>query len=85
MTWGFVKSWPGILRSSLNLSWVDINNYQFQEGSDYKSTREALLNLIYSPTANITMGVEFLWGKRTNRDESKGTAKQLQMLIRYDF
>ena len=85
MTWGFVKSWPGILRSSLNLSWVDINNYQFQQGSDYKSTREALLNLIYSPTANITMGVEFLWGERTNRDESKGTAKQLQMLIRYDF
>ena len=57
----------------------------FVEGSDYKSTREALLNLIYSPTANITMGVEFLWGERTNRDESKGTAKQLQMLIRYDF
>jgi hypothetical protein len=85
MTWGFVKSWPGILRSSLNLSWVDINNYQFQEDSDYKSTREAALNLIYSPTANINMGVEFLWGERTNRDESKGTAKQLQMGIRYDF
>ena len=31
------------------------------------------------------MGVEFLWGKRTNKDESKGTAKQLQMNIRYDF
>ena len=85
MTWGFVKSWPGILRSSLNLSFVDINNYQFQEGSDYKSTREASVNLIYSPTANINMGVEFLWGERTNRDESKGTATQLQMGIRYDF
>ena len=85
MTWGFVKSWPGILRSSFNVSWVDINNYKFQEGSDYKSTREASVNLIYSPTANISTGVEFLWGKRTNRDESKGTAKQLQMNIRYDF
>jgi hypothetical protein len=85
MRWGFVKSWPGILRSSLNLSWVDINNYKFQQGSDYKSTREASLNLIYNPTANINMGVEFLWGERTNRDESKGTAKQLQMGIRYDF
>ena len=85
MTRGFVKSWPGILRSSLNLSWVDINNYNFQESSDYKSTREASVNLIYSPTANITMGLEFLWGKRTNKDESNGTAKQLQMGIRYDF
>ena len=85
MTWGFVKSWPGILRSSLNLSWVDINNYKFQEGSDYKSTREASINLIYSPTANISTGIEFLWGERTNRDESKGTAKQLQVGIRYDF
>jgi hypothetical protein len=69
----------------LNLSFVDINNYQFQEGSNYKSTREASVNLIYSPTANINMGVEFLWGERTNRDESKGTATQLQMGIRYDF
>ena len=85
MTRGFVKSWPGILRSSFSLSWVDINNYEFQESSDYKSTREASVNLIYSPTANISMGVEFLWGKRTNKDESKGTAKQLQMNIRYDF
>jgi hypothetical protein len=41
----------------------------FVEGSDYKSTREASLNLIYSPTANITMGVEFLWGETGHTDQ----------------
>ena len=85
MTWGFVKSWPGFLRSSLNVSWVDINNYQFQEGSDYKSTLEASINLIYSPTDSFVVGIEYLWGERKNKDGSKGTATQLQMGLRYIF
>ena len=83
--WGFLKSWPGFLRSNLTLSWVDINNYQFQEGGDYKSTLEAQMNLIYSPTDSITVGLEFLWGERKNKDGSNGTATQLQMGARYTF
>jgi hypothetical protein len=83
--WGFVKSWPGFLRSNVNLSWVGINNYQFQEGSDYSSTLEASMNLIYSPTDGIDVGIEFLWGERKNKDGSKGTATQLQMGARYTF
>ena len=85
MTRGFVKSWPGWLRSSVNVSWVDINNYQFQEGSDYKSTLEASINLIYSPTDSVIVGIEYLWGERKNKDDSKGTATQLQMGVRYTF
>jgi hypothetical protein len=83
--WGFLKSWPGFLRSNLTLSWVNINNYQFQEGSDYKSTLEAQMNLIYNPTDSISVGLEFLWGERKNKDGSKGTATQLQMGARYTF
>lgn len=83
--WGFVNSWPGFWRSNLNLSWVDINTYKFQEGSDYKATLEAQINLIYSPTDSISVGLEFLWGERKNKDGSKGTATQLQMGARYTF
>jgi hypothetical protein len=85
MTRGFVKTWPGILRSSLILSWVDINNFNFQEGSDYDSTLLASMNLIYTPAHNVNLGVEFLWGERKNKDGSKGTATQLQTGVRYSF
>jgi len=85
MSFQFMKAWPGLLRSSFTLSWVDINNFEFQEGGDYAKTLRASMNLIYSPTPNIFTGVELLWGERKNKDGSKGDAAQLQFAMRYIF
>jgi hypothetical protein len=85
MNWGFVKSWPGILRSSLTLSFVDIKNYDFQDGSHYNKTIRASANLIYNPADNVMVGFELLWGKRQNKDKSEGSASQLQIAARYSF
>ena len=81
----FMKAWPGFLRSSFTLSWVKVNNFEFQKGDNYASTLRASMNLIYSPTPNIFTGLELLWGERTNKDGSKGKAKQLQFAMRYIF
>lgn len=85
LTWRFVKGWPGVLRSSFTVSWVNINNFDFQKGSDYDRTLRVSMNLMYNPTKNIQGGVEFLWGERRNKDGSKGTATQLQFAMRYIF
>lgn len=81
----FIKAWPGILRSNFNFGWVDIDTFDFQKGSDYSSTLRASANLIYNPTEHVTVGIEYLWGKRQNKDKSKGTATQLQFAARYTF
>ena len=81
----FLKSWRGILRSNLTLSWVSIDNFDYQDDRDYQSTLRASANLIYLPTTNVRFGMELLWGQRTNKDESKGTATQLQFSARYNF
>jgi hypothetical protein len=85
MSLKFMKSWPGILRSNFTVGVVDIGNFDFQEGSNYKRTIRASANLIYNPTSNVQLGVEFLWGERVNKDDSKGTASQLQVAARYIF
>lgn len=85
LTWRPIKAWPGVLRSSFTLSWVDINNFDFQADTDYNKTLRASVNLMYNPTKNIQGGIEYLWGKRTNKDGSKGTATQLQFAMRYMF
>ena len=85
LNWRFLDGWPGVLRSSFTLSWVDISNFDFQDDSDYDRTMRASMNLIYNPTKNIQGGVEFLWGQRQNKDGSKGNATQLQFAIRYIF
>ncbi len=81
----FMRDWPGILRSNFTVGVVEIDNYDFQKDSDYRRTVRASTNLIYNPTANVQLGVEFLWGQRTNKDDSKGSAVQLQFAARYSF
>jgi hypothetical protein len=85
LTWRFLDGWPGVLRSSFTLSWVDISNFDWQADGDYNSTTRASVNLIYNPTRNIQGGIEYLWGERLNTDGSKGTATQLQFAMRYIF
>jgi len=81
----FIKAWPGILRSNFNFGWVTIDTFYFQDDSDYSSTLRASANLIYNPTEHVTVGIEYLWGTRKNKDNSKGTATQLQFAARYTF
>jgi len=85
MTWKFMKAWPGILRSNFTYSWVDIDNYDYQLGAAYSSTYRASTNLIYIPTKDFSVGVEYLWGKRKNKSGSSGSANQLQFSARYSF
>ena len=85
LTWRPVKAWPGILRSSFTLSWVNIGNFDFQDPGDYNKTIRASANLMYNPTKNTQAGVEYLWGERINKDGSKGSATQLQFALRYTF
>lgn len=81
----FLKNWPGVLRANMTFSWVSIDNYDFQDGGDYKRTLRASTNLIYLPTKNLRLGAEFLWGERKNKDNSKGSATQVQFSARYNF
>ena len=81
----FLDTLPGKMRSNLTFSWVDIKNFDFQDGADYNSTLRASANLIYLPTPHLRLGFELLWGKRTNKDDGKGAATQIQISARYDF
>jgi hypothetical protein len=87
--WGskpwFMADWPGIIRSNFIVSWIDMDNYAFQDGGDYSETWRASANLLYFPTQNLRIGGEILWGQRTNKDKSAGTATQIQVSARYNF
>jgi len=81
----FLKDWPGIFRSNIMISWVNIENFEFQDDEAYDRTWRASTNLFYFPAQNVRLGAEFLWGERTNKDGSKGDATQLQVSARYSF
>jgi len=87
--WGkkpwFMLDWPGIMRSNFTISWINVDNYDFQDDKDYEATFRASANLLYFPTQNLRLGGELLWGRRKNKDGSTGTATQLQFSARYNF
>ncbi|MFC1689286.1 DcaP family trimeric outer membrane transporter [Pseudomonadota bacterium] len=85
LNWHRLKSWPGIMRSNFSIGYVNMDTFGFQDDDNYSETVRASVNVIYNPTKNVRLGVELLWGRRKNADESKGSATQLQVSARYTF
>jgi len=77
--------WRESLRSTLTYSWVDVDNLDFQDDSDYARTDRAVINLLWSPVSRIDVGGELLWGRRENKDGASGTARQIQFGATYHF
>ncbi len=97
--WGFYtsyshhwESFPNPLHLSLNelrtsLIWghVNVSNLSYMPGGSYKKTDRVALNLLWSPIKRVDIGVEYIWGQRTNQDDARGTARQVQLRTRFMF
>jgi hypothetical protein len=77
--------WSERARSNLNLSWVNVGNLDIEADDAYNKTFRGAVNYIWSPTARIDLGAEFIFGSRTNKDGQSATAKQLQFSSKYRF
>ena len=77
--------WGDTLRSNFTLGFVNINNPSFIDEEAYKRTIRASANLLWNPTTRIDTGVEYLWGRRENKNGDHGDAQQIQMMVRYLF
>ena len=81
----FQKWWKDGLRSTFIVSFVDVDNENFQADDAYNRTERLSGNLIWSPTPRVDVGGEFLWGKRHDKNGATGDATQLQISAKYRF
>jgi hypothetical protein len=85
-TW---KMWESVegrrLRSTALWSFVRVYNEDFQPPDSYKRTNRFAFNVVYSPVTRIDAGVQYIFGRRTNKDENSATAEQFQvvMIVRF--
>ena len=77
--------WSESSRSTINLSWVNVENLNFQPDDAYHRTYRSAVNYIYSPTPRIDLGAEIIWGQNTTKDGESATASQLQISTKYRF
>jgi hypothetical protein len=65
---------------------VDIDNSDGQSDDAYKKGQYAIVNLLYYPTANAMMGIEYQWADRENfRDNFNPTGSKIQVSFKYNF
>lgn len=79
------KWWRYNLRSTFTAGYVSVEDYGFQPVNAYNRTWRTGGNLIWSPTGNIDIGSELLWGERIDKNDASGTATQIQAMARFTF
>jgi hypothetical protein len=79
------KWWAESLRTNFNISYVEVDNFDFQPMDAYHKTERYSANVIWSPTPRADLGVELLYGKRQNRDKQSANALQLQLAATYRY
>jgi len=85
-TYGSIQHfWTSRVRSSVMYSFVQVQNTETQPGSTYHQGNYTAGNLIWNPFGSLTVGGEFLYGWRDNKDGSTGNAPRIQISAKYNF
>jgi hypothetical protein len=65
--------------------YVRVRNSGGQTGAAVKNTQNAIVNMVWSPLAGFGVGVEYLYGKRTNKNGAVGKNPRIQLGIQFGF
>ena len=82
---GYQHYWFSKLRSSLVYGYVQAENTPAQSKSAFHRSEYGAVNLIWSPISQLSLGTEFLYGWRVNKDSSTGNAPRIQVSMKYNF
>ena len=77
--------WSERMRSSAFYSFVQVQNTEAQLGGVYHQGNYTGGNLIWNPFGSLSVGAEFLYGWRDNKDGSTGNAPRFQITAKYNF
>jgi hypothetical protein len=82
---GIQHFWSDRFRSNLVYGYVNSDNPGFVSGDTFDNTQYAAVDFIWTPYKPVTLGVEYLWGRRENKDGASGTANRYLFSSRFDF
>lgn len=78
-------TWADAWTSSLGFSEHRQDNTGGQLGSAFHSGRYASTNLLWSPSKNLLLGAEFVWGRLETKDGASATDHRLQFSTKASF
>jgi hypothetical protein len=88
--WGFFGfseiDWTRTLKTSLGYSMLAVKNSNLQSPDAFRQGQYALVNLRFYPAGNVTMGIEYQYGRRDNfNDGFHSVAHKIQCTLKFNF
>jgi hypothetical protein len=81
----FQHWWTKNIRSNAVFGWVDVDNVSEQSDDSLDRTLYTSVNLIWNPVREMSMGFEYMWGKRKNHNNDDATANRIQATTKIQF
>ncbi len=75
---GYERLWKPSFTSALTYGLVRVDTLDIQPNDALRETQRATLNLTWTPVPQLELVVEFLTGRRVNKDGTQGTSSQVQ-------
>ena len=82
---GIQHFWSDRFRSNLVYGYVNSDNPGFVSGDTFDNTNYAAADFIWTPYKNLDVGVEYLWGRRENKDGAAGNDNRFLFSSRFVF
>jgi hypothetical protein len=82
---GLQHWWSDILRSNFIYGYISADNPDVADGDVLESTSYAAANLIWNFHGSVTFGLEYLWGRRENKDAQSGTDNRILLSSKFAF
>jgi hypothetical protein len=73
---GIQHFWSDRFRSNLVYGYVDSDSPDFVSGDTFDNTGYAALDLIWTPYEKVNCGIEYLWGRRENKNGASGSSNR---------
>ncbi len=77
--------WTTTLRSNVVYGWVNVDNRSAQPDDSLNETIYSAVNLVWSPMDKVTMGGEYLWGQRENKNNADASTSRIQFMTKFEF
>ena len=85
VTVGYVHGWSTRLRSTFTYCCIEIYNHDAQSLESLQSTEYSSANLVWNVKTRWLVGIEGLWGKRKDRDNTRASNFRTQLTSRLSF
>ena len=78
--------WTKELTTAIGYSRVDIDDSDLQLATAFRTGQYALVNVIWTPVANVNVGGELQWARRENfKGDFSASDHRFQVAIKYSF